>query len=380
MAQQPPPLNQSPHGNRAWCFTLNNPSDEETILLPTNVCPTLSDHLKELKITDIAFQLEAGANETPHYQGYVRFSKQVRLSHVRRLFQRAHWEPAGGSAQQNLDYVTKLESRLSEPVIVGFGGVRSRVVGDRHNYLRRTDVLSVIADNPHVSTTELLDRGALEVLVNNPNIVGAARGLLLNDARRDGVTCDLFYGSTGTGKSRLAYHQYSDAFSKTAGPWWDQYAAEETVLFDDFDSNSLDIGEFLRIVDRYPYKVPYKGGFHRMVATHFIITSNHLPSDWWPLASKERLLAVYRRINRVYEFRRNGTVFIHDAAHFFDPSVNSLPDRFELPWNIPDTDHQPMSPMVPFVLEPATPDLTDTPVYVNTDLTDSPIIFDLSQE
>lgn len=366
---QPAPQAQSPHGNRAWCFTLNNPTDEETALLPTRLQPTLSDHLRGLKVTDIAFQLEAGANETPHYQGYVRFSKQVRLTHVRRFLERAHWEPAGGSAAQNLDYVTKVESRLAEPIIVGFGGVRPRANGNGNNYLRRADVLAVIADNPHVPVAELLDRGALEVLVNNPNIVGAARGLLLNDTRRDGVTCDLFYGSTGTGKSRLAYYQYPDAFSKTAGPWWDQYASEETVLFDDFDSNSLDIGEFLRIIDRYPYKVPYKGGFHRMVSTHFIITSNHLPTDWWPNASLERLAAVYRRINRVYEFRRNGSVFIHSAAQFFNPNVNSLPDRFELPWNVPDlpdTDHQPQSPFI----------LQSTP----SDPFDTPLLFDLSEE
>ena len=89
------------NGYRAWCFTLNNPSDEDTASLPTQASS------KWPHVHQCVYQLESGANGTPHYQGYVRFTLQKTLNVVRGYLPRAHWAQARGNAQQNYEYCTK---------------------------------------------------------------------------------------------------------------------------------------------------------------------------------------------------------------------------------------------------------------------------------
>jgi len=318
----------SSHGNRAWCFTLNNPTDEETVLLPTSL-PSLGWP----RAISLIYQLEAGENGTPHYQGYVRFDRQRTLAIVRQLLVRAHWEPAKGSVQANLDYCGKSIGRLSEPVILGFGTLRPGAGNTGRKHVKRSDFITLVQESPDASIATLLDQGALEVMATNPNLLGVLRGFLLQDLRRDGVSCDLFFGLTGCGKSRLAAHTAPDAFRKTSGPWWDGYAGESTVILDDFDSDFMSIGDFLRVVDRYPLRVPVKGGFVQLVANRFIITSNHLPAEWYPLAESRRLAAVLRRIDQVVEFL-DGRTLTHSATNYFNPIQQNLINGQEqaLPW------------------------------------------------
>lgn len=332
-----------PNGNRAWCFTLNNPTEDETSTLPVSL-PIQWDLCSHL-----CYQLEQGEQGTPHYQGYARFRCQRSLRTVRALLPRAHWEPARGTSTQNLAYCTKPDGRLGEPVILGVFGTGS----DQPSSLKRTDFVATVQSNPFISEAELIDLGGLEVLATTPNLLGTVRGFLLADVRRDGVTSELYYGDTGTGKSRFADHRYPDAFRKTNGPWWDGYSGQTTVIFDDFDSDFMSIGEFLRVIDRYPLSVPVKGGFVRLVATHFVITSNHLPSQWYPDIRPVRLKAVHRRIARVFEFTQNNAgdiaVLQYDGPKYLNHTeVTGLP--ITLPWLTSD---------LPSDLPPASPDLFD---------------------
>lgn len=320
----------SVHGNRAWCFTLNNPTDEEKLLLPQSL-PNASFP----RCTAICYQLEEGENGTPHIQGYARFDRQRTLSNVRQLLARAHWEPAKGSPQSNLDYCAKLLGRLSEPVIIGFGGLRPGDSGPRKSHLKRSTFVDLVSETPDITIPELLDQGALEIIATQPNLLGTLRGILYRDLRRDGVTVDLYYGLTGTGKSRLAYSEYPDAYRKASGPWWDGYAGESTVILDDFDSDFMPIGDLLRTLDRYPIRTPVKGGFVQLVANHFIITSNHLPSEWYPTAVQKRLDAVTRRIRHVIEFK-DGTMTTHLSGNYFNYGATSLTPGVTtpLPWTV----------------------------------------------
>lgn len=291
----------------------------------------------------IIYQLESGEAGTPHYQGYVRFNRQRNLTHVRRFLPRAHWEPAKGTVQQNLDYCGKPDGRIGEPVILGFGGLlpgRGGVSGAR---FKRSDFITYVQENPHVSVSELLDKGGLEVLATQPNLLGVCKGLLLENSRRDGIVCRLYYGDTGCGKSRLAVDLFPAAFRKGSGPWWDGYAGETEVILDDFDSAFMPIGEFLRTVDRYPLRVPVKGGFVQLVANTFIITSNHLPREWYPDAEPKRLAAVERRIDTISIFLPNGReIMTYRTPDYLHPLPMQLlvGDRELLPW----VDDRPWSP------------------------------------
>lgn len=85
---------------RAFLFTINNPT--EAPVFPSGC--------------QYAYQLEQGEQGTKHYQGYVVFSKQQRLSALSKLLPRAHWENRKGTHEQALAYVTKEDTRLEPPV------------------------------------------------------------------------------------------------------------------------------------------------------------------------------------------------------------------------------------------------------------------------
>lgn len=71
---------------RAWCFTLNNPSEDDERLVRS-----LADlpHVVRLAVG----REVAPTTGTRHLQGYVRFSRGVRFSGVKKLVPRAHIEP-----------------------------------------------------------------------------------------------------------------------------------------------------------------------------------------------------------------------------------------------------------------------------------------------
>lgn len=92
---------------RHWCFTLNNPQDEEWYN-DSNPLPALPDERY------VVWQLETGEEGTPHYQGYVEFSRPKRKGAVRRML-RAHWGARKASREAARDYCRKEDTRVDGP-------------------------------------------------------------------------------------------------------------------------------------------------------------------------------------------------------------------------------------------------------------------------
>jgi len=83
-----------------WVFTLNNYDNEFDY----------SEHLKlpEFRVKRAVLGFERGhRNRTPHLQGYVEFERSMRLFNVRTVLERARWENATGTTQQNVRYCVK---------------------------------------------------------------------------------------------------------------------------------------------------------------------------------------------------------------------------------------------------------------------------------
>jgi hypothetical protein len=79
-----------------WCFTINNYTE------PDIAC------LDEIDANYIIYGKETGeAEETPHLQGYVQLKKKMRLTGLKKLIPRAHWEKAKGDATSNVKYCSK---------------------------------------------------------------------------------------------------------------------------------------------------------------------------------------------------------------------------------------------------------------------------------
>lgn len=89
---------------RNVCFTVNNPVDD----LDPSEWPD---------VRYCVWQKEVGEAGTPHFQGYVEFTKKKTITAMKRMagLERAHFEKRMGTASQAAEYCQKEEGRLEGP-------------------------------------------------------------------------------------------------------------------------------------------------------------------------------------------------------------------------------------------------------------------------
>lgn len=107
----------------------------------------------------------------------------------------------------------------------------------------------------------------------------------------------VFWGTTGTGKSRRAWDEASfEAYPKDPrSKFWDGYQGQENVVIDEF-RGGIDISHMLRWTDRYPTIIEAKHGATILRATKIWITSNLSPTEWYPDIDEETKNALMRRL------------------------------------------------------------------------------------
>lgn len=258
---------------RAWCFTLNNYSDEE---------------VEELRAVECEYMIagdEVGENETPHIQGYARWGTVKSFDQIKKMLgERCHLESARGSPQQNVDYCSK-ESVLFE-------------LGERPKMGRRSDLAAV--------------RGVLEDTGRIRDVVAVATSvqsircaeILVKYVER---TRDWqpevfwFWGPTGSGKTRTAFAAAVDPWVSAGSlRWFCGYDAHEDVILDDFRAEHCSFTFLLRLLDRYAFRVETKGGSRQFLAKRVWITSPYAP-DKMPWGAED-VNQLVRRLAEIREF------------------------------------------------------------------------------
>lgn len=273
--------------NRAYTITLNNPTEQERVALAL-----LGDNpiVQYLVLGD-----EVGAEGTPHLQGYIRWTnpRTFRLTKAA-IGDRAHLEVAKKSAAVNRAYCIK-DGSFREWGTFGQQGQRSDITSFCQALKEGSSMRQVSDDMPDV-------------------YIKYSRGLELWSslqgcgARRTWKTeVWVLVGPTGTGKSRWAV-QYADnlgmaAYRKPADKWWDKYAGEPFVIFDDF-TGCIPYRVLLQVLDRYEMQVEFKGGFAHLLARVIVITSNKLICDWYSQDTapwnSTGAAALFRRIDQYW--------------------------------------------------------------------------------
>jgi len=109
--------------------------------------------------------------------------------------------------------------------------------------------------------------------------------------------CFVYWGKTGTGKSRRAWDEAGmEAYCKDPrSKFWDGYQSEENVVIDEF-RGGIDIAHLLRWLDRYPVRVEIKGSSKPLLAKKIWITSNLRPGQWYPDVDPDTVDALMRRL------------------------------------------------------------------------------------
>ncbi len=296
-----------PNGNFTWCFTINNPTEEdastESILRGTHGSvrsendPTSA---KDCKAKYAIWQFETGKEGTLHIQGYVEWNRRHTLEHVRRLFGgRAHWEIRRGPANKARDYCKKLEGQVAGPWEIGDWE-------ERNEQGKRTDLIEI---------KRKLDEGASIKIIADEHFTSFIRyhkGFEiyqdLKQQKRDAKShVTVVVGQTGLGKSTWLSKQAPEAYwvsppKGAEGIWWDGYQGEKDVIFDDF-SDWVPYRTLLRWMDSFPLRVQFKGGSKEFAPERIWFSSNKHPRNWFETEDYEPLA---RRIDVLYEFRGRG--------------------------------------------------------------------------
>lgn len=250
-------------GYKHWCFTLNNPSEDEDLSFQWLTSPVPVDYA--------IWQLERATTGTEHFQGYVEFASRTSLSTLRTILPGAHWERRRGSRLQAKEYASKEDTRLAGPF--EHGSFQADASGSR------TDLLNI---------KELIKQGASDLDIAEEYFGQWVRynrafkefRRIIQPNRNWITEVHVVYGPTGTGKSKWALEQDPNAYWKQRSIWWDGYSGQETVVLDEF-YGWLPWDVLLRMCDRYPLMVETKGGQSNFLAKKIIITTNQKPHEWY---------------------------------------------------------------------------------------------------
>lgn len=249
----------------------------------------------------IVWQLEKV--ETLHIQAALYTNKAMTYANlVKKLGEfgrRCHVEEAR-SANAIYDYCRKPDSRVSptyyEKGIAPATGSSGTTMGARMDLVRLRQALDshglVQAWNEHFPVMLKYHKGA----ESYTQLTGVAQP-------RPNMKTICIYGPPGTGKSLMVQDILEillpgkAAYYKAIGPWWDMYARQPVIVWDDFDGKGTPIREVKNICDVYPCTVQIKGKCASLCNEVVLITTNTHPRDWYPESADIDRKAVLRRLN-----------------------------------------------------------------------------------
>lgn len=266
--------------SRNWTFTLNNYTDDEYA--------SLSVINKQIRY--IIFGKEIGdENHTPHLQGFVIFHNQKTFDQTKKFFgDRYHIEKTIGSVKQNIAYCSKDNEYIE--------------LGDAPNQGARKDIQDI---------KEMVAEGRpIKDIILSANSYQSAKHAQLLLSYQPAPQClkrlvKWWWGPTGTGKTYRATQEYDDFYITMKNlKWWDGYYGQKAVIIDDFRKDFCTFHELLRILDRYPYRIEYKGGStYIQPSTEVIIITCPYPPDQ-VYSTREDIGQLIRRIDEIKMFSK----------------------------------------------------------------------------
>lgn len=296
-----------------WCWTLNNPSPGDLDMLTAHP-----------QLQYLVYQRERGENGTEHFQGYLQLKKKLRMSALKKMNSRIHWEISRGTPTQARNYCMKEDTRVGE--IVELGEFQENSQG------ARTDLYEVQAAFDAGATKQDYAENFFPTFTRYPNLLNLyAAAKVRPRTGKEKIVCHFYYGLADSGKTRLAHlvarlwglrapaHGYRPGYyCFDLKRWFDGYLGERVVILDDFSGSGCSFRTFKLLIDRYPFQMGVKGSSCTVAATHFIITSNFLPHEWWKQeVTGSDLSAIYRRITHVKYFPEPGKVISFSSYREF---------------------------------------------------------------
>lgn len=237
--------------SKRWCFTLNNyTAQDESLFL-------------EIPAQYVVYGRESSTTLTPHLQGFITFKTDKRLSGVKKICSRAHWEIAKGTSKQASDYCKK-SGDFEERGEVPSQGCRTDL-NRAIETLKSHGLKACALEYPEVYVKYSRGLRDLSLVLQTPYEHHEVRGIWI-------------FGPPGTGKSFWARETYKNPYIKAQNKWFDGYAGEDVILLEDLDTDVL--GHYIKIwSDRYSCTGETKGGTVHLSHKTFVVTSNYHPCE-----------------------------------------------------------------------------------------------------
>lgn len=291
-----------------WCFTLNNPAQKG--ITADGFKKMLQEHVDNNRIIYAVFQQEQGNKDhTIHFQGYIQFTTKQRLTWIKNnVDDKAHWTACNGTAEENVAYCTKEDTRMAGPWEVG--------TLEKKGKGRRTDyelMQKTVVECPHFDQ-DLINKCmvvAPNLVYSNLNNIRTLHNLAHPPKDRGQVEIITIIGNTGTGKSTIVGDNttdhrtgicsaYKPNMAGNGKLWFDGYTGQQDLWFEDMRDNSISVQDFLNIFDTQgrALQLPVKGGHVNAEFTRIWVTSNELPNTWFTAMHKAQESNNWRAIAR----------------------------------------------------------------------------------
>jgi len=243
----------------------------------------------------ICFGLEvAPTTGTKHIQGYIQLNIAQRLTFLHTYFNvkrekktlKFHVDIANGTPAQNKTYCEKDGDfhEFGEPMTQG-------------NRTDMTEIKNSIKDNPKDLYKIIDEQG------NNLQQVRFAQVLqavyLPKRNPKEPPTVYWIFGKTGIGKTKLVSETFENICHVSSYKWLGtDYCQDECFLMDDFRPNNLDFETILKITDRYPFTVEFKGSQIPLNSPFIIFTSPKSINQTF-INTEEDLKQLKRRLTEI---------------------------------------------------------------------------------
>lgn len=301
---------KAPEQSRAWCFTLNNYTEDEV------------DHLAEVDCKYMVYGRELGESKTPHLQGYVEFPTPRRLAAVKTaLGGRCHIEARLGKAKDAANYCKKGRQSHEEwttckengPTFGTGADITER--GTCTQPGQRTDLEQLGAMvRAGIKPRAIATLCPGEYIKYGKGIEGLASKLQKD--REEAPQVIWRWGSAGVGKSFRPMKDHKSVYIKDGTQWWDGYEQQQAIIIDDFDGH-WPFRDLLRLLDRYPYQGQYKGGYVKINSPFIYITCEFPPEHVYATSPNE-LAQVTRRLNKVIEVQATADRSLREPERYVE--------------------------------------------------------------
>lgn len=317
---------------RGCVITINNPEAHGITL---NIVDKV---VKALKPNYYCRCMEVGERGTKHIHIYFYRSSNIRFSTLKRRFPTAHIEEARGTASQNRDYIMKAGKWAStdkadtkvEGTFAEFGELPIEVRDRPKRLPMQVQVVAMIETG--ATDAEIIK--AIPSAASQIKNLSAIRAAINKSKQPDFRKLEVvyLYGATGTGKTRSIFDNHDPAdicritHYPASGAVFDAYDAQDVLVLEEFASQ-IPLSSMLNYLDGYPLQLPARYLDRTALYTKVYITSNLPLEAQYMDETQARREALYRRINRIVEFKADSSTVVHKGGVPFPNESSETQER-----------------------------------------------------